>query len=312
MTETGGPICALTFDFDAMSAWVERARGRDLSLLSRGEFAVVGLERCLEVLEARGVRATFCVPGHTASTYPSLVRRIHAAGHELAHHGWLHEDLMTLDASGLRTMLERGMEALGAAAGIRPRGFRSPAWTFPIEMVDLLLEYEFAYDSSCMGHDLSAYYLRRGDRCAEGVYEFGELCPLVELPVYWGLDDAPAFEFAPGAGQGLLAPASVEATWRAEFDFLRAHVPDGLFQLTVHPEVIGRGQRTLVLSGLLDHMLAAGARFTTMGDYAEGWRAANPMQRWARENPLRAGDEGGQVAHGEPAVAREQDDRPRL
>jgi peptidoglycan/xylan/chitin deacetylase (PgdA/CDA1 family) len=283
-----GLACALTFDFDAMSGWLDRSRRRDMSLLSRGEFAIVGLQRCLEILAARDVRATFCVPGYTADAYPSLVRKIQGDGHELAHHGWLHEDLMELDVSGLRTMLERGVESLERATNLKPRGFRSPAWTLPMEMMDLLLEYDFSYDSSCMGHDFYAYYLRRGDRCSGAAYEFGEPCGLVELPVYWALDDAPAFEFAPALGQGLQAPASIEAFWRAEFDFARDMCPDGLLTLTLHPEVIGRGQRTQLLARLLDHMLENGARFVTMARYVDEWTRANPMDKWVREHPLRA------------------------
>src|SRR3712207_7929652 len=53
------------------------------TLFRSGEFgAVVGLPRILGLLERRGIRATFCVPGHTACAYPTLVKHIQEQGHE--------------------------------------------------------------------------------------------------------------------------------------------------------------------------------------------------------------------------------------
>src|SRR5918997_1887287 len=85
---TKGPrlTCCLTFDFDAMSAWIGSFKSDNLSMISRGEFgAVVGLPRILDLLEKRGIRATICVPGLTACAYPTLVKHIHEQGHELVH-----------------------------------------------------------------------------------------------------------------------------------------------------------------------------------------------------------------------------------
>ena len=47
-----------------------------------------------EVARAAG---TFFVPGHTARALPETVRAIHAAaGHEIGHHGWVHENPVRL------------------------------------------------------------------------------------------------------------------------------------------------------------------------------------------------------------------------
>src|SRR3712207_8781332 len=59
--------------------------------LFRSYGPLTGVPRILRVLEQRGVRATFFCPGFTAERYPDLLRRVRDAGHEVAHHGYLHE-----------------------------------------------------------------------------------------------------------------------------------------------------------------------------------------------------------------------------
>jgi peptidoglycan/xylan/chitin deacetylase (PgdA/CDA1 family) len=86
--------------------------------------------------------------------YPELVRRIREPGHELGHHGWVHENPQKFDRDGERRNLERGFEAFDKVVGERPRGYRSPAWDFSQNTIDLLREFGFEYDPSCMGNDL--------------------------------------------------------------------------------------------------------------------------------------------------------------
>jgi peptidoglycan-N-acetylglucosamine deacetylase len=293
MAEGARLSCCLTFDFDAMSAWIGSFKSDNLSMISRGEFgAVVGLPRILDLLRKRGIRATFCVPGHTAYAYPTLVKRIHEQGHELVHHGWVHENPADFDREGERSNLERGLEALDKAAGVRPKGYRSPAWDFSKNTIDLLLEYGFVYDSSCMGNDFYPYYLRNDDEWSTTEpYVFGKSCELVEIPVTWGLDDFPAFEYVPGWNTGLAPPSAVEEIWKRDFDYALINCQGGIYNLTMHPQVIGRGHRMLMLERLIDYFKGReGAVFETLGEYVERWKADNPLERWKAANPLYAGD----------------------
>lgn len=267
-------VC-LSFDFDAVSVWLG---SNNPSELSRGEFGAVAVERLLPMLAGRGISATFFVPGHTASVYPELVKRIVAEGHELAHHGWLHENPVDLDVTAERAALERGIEELQRAAGVTPAGWRSPSWAMSTSSIELLVEYGFVYDSSLMGHDFFPYYVRRGDVWStDGSFTLGLPCGLVELPVYWGLDDFPVFEFVRGRNSGLAAPSAVQEIWQGDFDFAYRDCPDGVYTLTMHPQVIGRGHRFLMLERLIDHMRQHDVRFATMHAVAGEWRAANPL-----------------------------------
>lgn len=277
----------ITFDFDGYSSWIGTMKSRNPSMVSRGQFGAVAIPRILDLLDAHGVRSTFAVPGHTAYAFPRLVAQIRDRGHELAHHGWVHENPADFDEAGERRLLERGLEALQRVAGVRPTGYRSPAWDLSERSVDLLLEYGFTYDSSCMGDDTHAYYLRSGDAwTVDTPFHFGTTTRLVELPVTWSLDDFPPFEFVLGVNEGLKAASAVEENWRGDFDWAYAHSPGGIFNLTLHPQTIGRGHRMALLDRLLGYMRERdGVVFETLGAYAERWQKENPLEAWKAANP---------------------------
>lgn len=268
---------ALTFDFDAYSTWIGSHNAASPSMLSRGEFGPVGVRRILPLLDRYGAKATFFVPGHTALAFPSAVRAIAEAGHEIGHHGWVHENPVLLSPDEERSVLLRGFEALREVARVRPVGYRSPAWDNSPVTIPLLLEHGFLYESSMMGHDYEPYWCRVGDRWSKTeAFEFGTPVDLVELPVAWHLDDFPHFEFMAGSHgylQGGRAPSSVLETWVAELDYLADRIGAGVLVVTMHPQIIGRGSRMLMLEQFLDH--AAGkpnVGFTRCIDYVTDWK----------------------------------------
>lgn len=273
------PTVCLSFDFDALSLWLGTFKQSTATPVSRGEYgARVGLPRILNLLEQAAVPATFFVPGHTAETFPAETRTILAAGHEIGAHGYLHERIPALDPAQEEQVIARSIAALVEVTGRRPVGFRSPAWDLNPGSVDLLLAHGFLYDSSMMGDDYRPYYCRRGDAAdPAGPYRFGASTPLVELPVAWELDDFPYFHFSNYPYlNGTRTPAEVEQIWWQEFDYMAQQVPEGVFTLTMHPQIIGRGPRIQMLAHLIASMQAAGARFVTMAQAAAEWKEQHP------------------------------------
>lgn len=276
-------VC-LTFDFDAISLWIGPFGATSPSMISRGEFGAVGARRLLALLDRERIPATFFVTGHTADTYPEIVRDIAEAGHEIGHHGYLHENPIALETRDReREVLLKGLDALDRAAGVRPVGYRSPSWDTSPYTVDLLREHGFRYDSSLMGDDFTPYWCRTGDQIdPDGPYRFGPTVDLVEMPVSWLLDDFPHFEYLvlrPGGlrNPGLSAGSKVEEIWSDEFAFMHRDVPGGVFTLTMHPQVIGRGHRILMLERLIARMRSyEGVSFTTLGAAADAYRHATP------------------------------------
>jgi peptidoglycan-N-acetylglucosamine deacetylase len=272
-------VC-LSFDFDAISVWLGSLNATSPSAISRGEFGAVATERLLEMLARWEIKSTWFIPGHTIDTYPDLVRRVADAGHEIGHHNYCHENPISLSLDDEKRVLDRGTETIRRITGKPPEGFRSPAWDLSPHSLSLLLERGFLYDSSLMGNDYTPYYCRIGDVPAQdGPYIFGREVEMVELPVTWGLDDFPAFEWLFGVNQGLSAPSQVYERWAGDFDYLCDFVGEGVYCLTMHPQVIGRGHRLLMLNRLVEHMKErAGVRFSTMSDVARDWKRKHPLK----------------------------------
>ena len=77
-----------------------------------------------------------------------MVRRIAAAGHEIASHGYGHELLYTLSPAAFREDVKRGVGLLEAAAGQKVRGYRAPSFSITDWALDVLKELGLDYDSS--------------------------------------------------------------------------------------------------------------------------------------------------------------------
>ena len=280
-------VC-LTFDFDALSVWI--AGTDNPAAISRGEFCAVAIDRILALLDRHGIRATFFIPGHTALAYPFVVREISAAGHEIAHHGWVHENPADFDLDGEREVFARGLDALDRVAGVRPIGYRSPSADFSAQTIQVLVENGMLYESSCAGTDFTPYYLRTGDRWTKtGPYEFGTPCDLVELPFSWILDDFPHFEFETGWSTEQAAPSLVREIWNGELEYAYDTSGGGVYVLCMHPQVIGRGHRLRMLDAWLGELRQLeGIRFEPMADFATRWRTLNPLDAWAQGPSVQA------------------------
>ena len=140
-----------------------------------------------------------------------------------------------------------------------PLGYRAPNVDVSVNTVDILLEHGFQYDASFSGSDFEPYYLRHGDRFPpDGHYEFGETVDLVGIPFSWGLSDFQYFEFVPGITVRQDTPSAVYEIWHGELEWAHANVPGGVYDLTMHPQAIGRGHRLVMVERLIE--AAEGAR----------------------------------------------------
>jgi peptidoglycan/xylan/chitin deacetylase (PgdA/CDA1 family) len=252
----------LCFDFDAESLWAAVKPTRP-TLMSRGEYgARVGVPRILSLLKQYDMRSTFFVPAETARRHPALVKEIHDRGHEIGHHGDMHESPLHLELDEEKRVLEIGLETLEKLIGERPKGYRSPAWELSPNSIQLFQEYGLLYDSSMMGDDFQLYFLK----------ENGKKTDVVEIPVSWELDDAPhfLFNFGPTYFAGLSAPSKVYDIWSTEFD--GAYLNEGVFTLTMHPQIIGRYHRLLMLEKLIQYMAGhSDVWFATCTEVAVDW-----------------------------------------
>jgi peptidoglycan/xylan/chitin deacetylase (PgdA/CDA1 family) len=237
------------FDVDAESAVLFSSPGSEHrpGVMSHQAYGpLVGVPRILRILERHDVPATFFVPGYTAERYPGVVRDVVAAGHEVAHHGYLHESLQGAPPEVEARWFDRGLQVLERVAGVRPVGYRAPMWEPSWYTPELLHQRGLLYDSSLMD--------------AEVPYELavaGGTASVVEIPIHWSLDDWERYCYIPCVSEGHIAnPREVHESWSAELEGLRAD--GGCFVLTSHPFVTGRPSRAAVLDALIGQALDAG------------------------------------------------------
>jgi polysaccharide deacetylase family protein (PEP-CTERM system associated) len=157
---TSDILCALTIDVEdyyQVSAFERQVRREDWDgWESRVE---TNTHRVLAMLDRHSTKATFFVLGWTAERFPRLVRAIHAAGHEIASHGYWHRLVYSMSPEEFRADLRRSRTVLEDAIGVPVTAYRAASFSITRESLwalEILVEEGFQVDSSIfpMRHDL--------------------------------------------------------------------------------------------------------------------------------------------------------------
>jgi peptidoglycan/xylan/chitin deacetylase (PgdA/CDA1 family) len=245
-----------TVDVDAHSPLLWGLREQPASKLV-GQFEQrlfgprVGIWRLLDLLARHGIQGSFFVPAVVAEAYPELLPAFVRGGHEVGLHGFFHEIVAHTSDAEFSAALDASLALFQQQVGLRPKGFRSPAWEMTPHMM-AELQSRGMYDSSLSGFD--------------NPYTLGGV---VEVPVQWAIDDAVYFKFLGGGVDHWPPSASrpVLETWTDEWETL--HAEGGLFMLTVHDWISGRAHRIRLLDTLLSTVTRTpGAWIATVGEVA--------------------------------------------
>ena len=108
-------------------------------------------EVILNLLAARGIRGTFFILGWVAEKSPHLVKRIAAAGHEIACHGYSHQLIYTQTQDVFREETFRAKHFLEDTVGLAVTGYRAASFSITRDSLwalDTLIDAGFEYDSS--------------------------------------------------------------------------------------------------------------------------------------------------------------------
>jgi len=264
-------VAMLTFDLDGVSSWLRRdaTYSNFPSLMSMAEYGPsVATPRILDLLDKYDIKSSFYVPGFVAETHQALIKEIFDRGHEIGHHGYMHEAPATMSNDEEEDVLKKGIDILSNITGESPAGYRSPSWELSSVSLELLSKYKFKYDSSMMGDD--APYILESEAFNGR---------LIEIPIHWVLDDAPNFVYAPSANRmgPMRSPEEVYMTWAAEFEGLY-HFGRS-FNLTMHPQYIGRPGRLRMLEKLI--------KYINTFDSVEFMRVDSVADLWANMHPVR-------------------------
>ncbi|MDH3215435.1 MAG: polysaccharide deacetylase family protein [Candidatus Krumholzibacteria bacterium] len=84
----------------------------------------------LDMLGAKGIRATFFVVGRWARKFPHLLERTVREGHEVGNHSDIHVPLSLLPARLIRREINVTERVIVGATGVRPRFLRPPMGWF--------------------------------------------------------------------------------------------------------------------------------------------------------------------------------------
>jgi len=162
------------FQVSAFAPIIDRA-----SWPSRECRVEANIDRILGLMDAGSVKGTFFTLGWIAERYPAMVKRIVAAGHELASHGYGHLRASDQDLAEFTDDITRSKGMLEDLGGQAVLGYRAPSFsigTANLWALDALHAAGYRYSSSIypIAHD------------------------------HYGMPDAPRFAFYPNGPDGLL------------------------------------------------------------------------------------------------------------
>lgn len=253
--------CAITFDMDADSL-IQVARPADgherLYPISMGRYGpTVAIPRILDTYRRLGLKQSFFIPGWCLETYPEAVEAILSGGHEIGHHGWIHEDPVETSGQRQAEAFAKTMEAHQRLTGRTPQGYRAPVYNLTQQVIDLCVAHGLRYDSSLMADDIP-YRLATPNGA------------LWEMPVHWGTDDWPPFAHYDEIGY--LMPVRGPSDGLRGFweEFEAQYEAGGFFMLIVHPFLTGRLARWQQVERWLEKTLTdRDVWFTTLSGIAD-------------------------------------------
>ncbi len=220
----------------------------------------VGIVRCMQALDAFGIRPTFAVNGAVAARCPALVERLAARGDEILGSSW-HMDTLhhgDMDAAEERELVERTLTTLRERTGQPVEGWVSPAGSQSRRTPDILVEHGVRYMGDWINDELP--YAFRTDA--------GEI---VALPMSLELDDQ------------FLIGTSLHSEWeyatqvKDACDFLveeAAATGQGrLLAVSVHPWLLGQPHRIGAFESVLEHLAGkSGIWSAPASEIVAAWR----------------------------------------
>ena len=181
----------LTFDLEEFD--IPEEYGATIDLKTQINTSYVGMEGVLDLLKKYDIRATIFCTAHYAEHVPEQLRRIAAAGHEIASHGYFHSRFEEAD-------LLKSRAKLAEITQQNVVGFRM-ARMAPVDN-EAIREAGYTYDSSLNPTWLPNRYnhLNKPRTVFEGVKGLkiipASVTPLLRFPLFWlSFKNLPPFFF---------------------------------------------------------------------------------------------------------------------
>jgi peptidoglycan/xylan/chitin deacetylase (PgdA/CDA1 family) len=145
-------LCAsISVDLDDL--WAYQRTAGEPAWERRGSYLHIAVPRMLEAFDEAGCTATVFIVGADAARAdaPKLLGPIAARGHEVGNHSyghacWLHR----CAPSVMRQELRRADEAIRAATGLAPVGFRGPGFVWSSALLEAVADRGYRFDASTL------------------------------------------------------------------------------------------------------------------------------------------------------------------
>ena len=142
------------FQVSAFKAVIDPKHWDDISCRVENNVAQI-----LDLLEKNNTKATFFTLGWIARRHPSVVKKIIAAGHELASHGYGHQMISDLTPAEFTQDIQLAKQILEDISGEQIQGYRAPSFSIVRSTLwahEILAETGHTYSSSVypIAHDL--------------------------------------------------------------------------------------------------------------------------------------------------------------
>lgn len=165
-------IASLSLDLD--NQWSYMKTHGDDAWSDYPSYLDWAVPRILRFLDERNLRITFFVVGKDAALEKNqaALRAIHEAGHEIGNHSFNHEPWLHLYSDEeLDQELAAAEEAIEAATGVKPRGFRGPGFSLSPTTLRVLCRRGYEYDATVFPNLLNplarAYFFSTSSLSAE-------------------------------------------------------------------------------------------------------------------------------------------------
>lgn len=251
----------MAFDLDAETLWLVRNKeNRNHPVnLSKGAYGPKqGIPRILNMLDIHDIKATFFIPGWVIERHEEAAKDIHRRGHEIAFHGYLHEEEYGVSYEQENETMEKSEVIIERITGKRPVGHRAPGGVVHPFTIEMLCKRGYIYSSNWRDRDNAFFHEVNGREV-----------PLVEFPKDSIYDDSAYFHVtnSPPIREGPQSARTMIEIWKDEFDGLIAE-GNKIMSFVIHPQISGRVSRVNAISEFIGYMKTKGAWFGRSDDVA--------------------------------------------
>lgn len=197
----------------------------------------VGFWRFIDVLEKRGIRATFAVNGTACEVYAEACETAHRADWEFMGHGFVQKPMHRVDDQA--EAINQTIAAIRKLTGKAPRGWESPGLTETSETLDFLAEAGIEYVADWVLDDQPVNLKTRAGN-------------IVSIPYTVEINDVVMTAIQQHRSDEIFLRG------RDQFDQLykEGETIPRVMAISIHPYLTGAPHRIRYLEALYDHILS--------------------------------------------------------